>query len=435
MAQLFFTTFWLIVFTGAIRKWIFPGISILYLLQDVPMAVAYAYAIWSGLFSRGYLMLYVLLLSAVIALQMLAQVMFSGLDLFIAGVGLHNYLFYLPIIIVFPLCLTAKYRKDFIWWNLVLSIPMCLLAIAQNVSPKQAFVNRTSEGEAYGVPGAEIARVTGTFNFTVFYGIWVALAVALCMGEWLLPKERRAIRNQWLLILCTFTVNFCHLVSASRSAIALAGAAIFGAAICAAILGSSRALLAIGGMCFLIPVAAGMTYLVSPTEFNIVLERFTGADYQEDNKARLQDGLIGFAIYPKFSLIGAGIGMGVDASHVGNADSYNFTYTLSENDLIRTVMELGTPVGLLYAFSRIGFLIGMVFFSIRIVRSGSSPHVLPLSFFLLAQGYQGDMTRNATMTGSQVMMGYAFILGAYYYPDNTSPEPEADAGNFLTRSA
>jgi len=143
-------------------------------------------------------------------------------------------------------------------------------------------------------------------------------------------------------------------------------------------------------------------------------------------------GLIGFATIPKFSLIGAGIGMGVDAAHVGNANTYNFTYELSEGDTIRNVMELGTPVGLTWDLTRIGFLIGMVFFSARIVRNGSSPHVLPLSFFLLAQAYQGDLTRAATMTASQVMVGYSFILGAYYYPDNASPEEEA--GDSLMRS-
>lgn len=419
MARLFFATFWVVIFTGSVRKWIFPGVSALYLLQDVPMVVAYVYAIWTGLFTRSYLMLYTVLLGTIITLQTLAQIVFSGLDLFVAGVGLHNYLFYLPILFVFPLCLTLRYRKDFVRWNLYLSIPMCLLAIAQSISPKQAFVNRTSEGgDAFGMPGADVARVSGTFNFTTFYGIWVGLAVALCMGEWLLPKERRSIRNQWLLILCTFTVNICHLISASRAAIALAAAAICGAMIGAIVLGSTRALLAIAGMCFLLPVAAGMTYFISPAEFNIIVDRFTGDTYVDDSKNRLQDGLIGFAVIPKFSLIGAGVGMGVDAAHVGNADTYNFTYSLSENDMTRTVMELGTPVGLLYALSRLGFLFGMVFFSIKIVRSGSSPHVLPLSVFLLAQGYQGDLTRAATMTASQIMIGYAFILGAYYYPDN-----------------
>jgi hypothetical protein len=433
MARLFFASFWTIVFTGSVRKWMFPGVSILYLLQDVPIALAYAYALWSGFFSRSYLTVCIVLLSTVITLQALAQIIFSGLDVFVAVVGLHNYLFYLPMLIVFPLCLTPKYRRDFIRWNLLGSLPMALLAVAQSISPKQAFVNRTSEGGAFGLPGANVARVSGTFNFTVFYGVWVGLAVALCMGEWLLPRERRAITNQWLLILCTIAVNLCHMISASRSAIALAAAAIFGALVAAVVLRSTRVLITISAICFLLPAIAGLTYLVSPAEFNIVAQRLTGEREVEDNKNRIHDGIVGFATIPKFSLIGAGIGMGVDAAHVGNADTYNFTYTLSEDDMTRTVMELGTPVGLLYALTRIGFLTCMVLFAIKIVRSGSSPHVLPLSFILLAQGYQGDLTRAATMTASQVMVGYAFILGVYYHPDNISPE--AEAGNSLTRYA
>ncbi len=433
MAMFYFASFWTIIFTGAIRKWLFPGVSVLYLLQDLPIGLAYLYAIWAGFFDRGYLLLGVLLVSAVLILQGLLQIIVSGLSIFVATVGFHNYLFYLPILIVFPFCLTKEHRRSFIRCNLLLSIPMCILAIAQAESPTSAWINKTSEGDAFGLPGADIARVSGTFNFTVFYGVWVSIAVALCMGEWLLPKERRAIGSQWLLILCTFAVNVCHLVSGSRSAIALAGAAIAGSLVCAIILGSIRAILAIGGICFLLPVAAAMTYVISPGEFNIVLERLTGASYVEDSKGRLVDGLIGFATIPQFNLIGAGIGMGVDAAHVGDANTYNYTYDLSEGDTIRNVMELGTPVGFFYIMIRFGFLLGMVTVAVRVVRSGTSPHVLPLSFCLLAQAYQGDLTRNATMTASQVMMGYAFILGASYYPDNTSSQ-EFAAGDTLTRS-
>jgi hypothetical protein len=426
MARLYFATFWMILFTGAIRKWVFPGVSALYLLQDVPIVFAYLYALWSGLFSRSYLMLGIILLSVVVTLQGLAQIVFTGLDPFVAAVGVHNYLLYLPILFVFPICLTEKYRKSFIWWNLIISIPMCLLAVAQAKAPKNAFINKTSEGDAFGVSGSDVARVSGTFNFTVFYGLWVATAVALCLGEWLLPQDRRVFKSKWLLIVCTITVNLCHLVSASRTAIALAGIAVCGGMLAAIVLRSTRAILAIVGICMFLPLAAGATYLISPAEFNIILERFTGDSYVEDNKHRLQDGLIGFMTVPKFSLLGAGIGMGVDAAHVGSTDTYNFTYTLSEYDVIRNVMELGTPVGLLYVLTRLGFLFGMVFLSIRIVHRGSSPHVLPLAFYLLAQGYEGDWTRGATMTGSQVMVGYAFILSAYYNPDSTSLEPVAE---------
>jgi hypothetical protein len=433
MAGFFFASFWTIIFTGAIRKWMFPGVSIFYLLQDVPIGLAYMYALWSGFFSRNYLMLCTLVLGGVLTLQALAQIVISGLDVVVAVVGLHNYLFYLPMLFIFPLCLTVKYRKDFVRWNLLLSIPMFVLAVAQELLPKQSFINRTSEGEtAFGLPGAEVARVSGTFNFTAFYAIWVGMAVALCMGEWLLPKERRTIKNLWLLILCTFAVNLCHLLSASRSAIIFSTLAILGAMLAAVVLGSNRAILAIAGICVMVPVAAGMTYIISPEEFNVVQERFTSDRNVDEGTTRVEGNLIGFITIPKFSLIGAGIGMGVDAAHLGNADTYNFTYELAENDMTRTVMEAGTPVGLLYAFTRFSFLLGMIFFSIRLVRAGSSPHVLPLSFFLFAQGYQGDLTRAATMTASQEMIGYAFILGAYYYPDNASAEAAAD--DFVTRS-
>ena len=433
MARLYFATFWTILFTGSIRKWIAPGVTALYLLQDVPIAIAYFYALWKGFFDRGYLLLGVVMLSAILVLQGLAQIVFSGLDPYLAVIGLHNYLYYLPMLVVFPFCLTEKYRRNFIWWNLIFSIPMCLLAIAQAMSPRSAFVNQSTGGDAFGVPGADIARVSGTFNFVAFYSVWVGIAVALCMGEWLLPKERRAIKSQWLLILCTFTVNLCHLVSASRSSIIMAGIAILGAMVGAIVLGSNRAILAIMGICILLPVAAAATFVISPAEFNVVVDRFSGEGKTQSLVERVEDSLIGFAITPKFSLIGAGIGMGVDAAHVGNADTYNFTYDLSEQDTVRNVMELGTPVGLLYVLTRIAFVYGMIFLSIRLVRSGSSPHVLPLSFVILGQTYQ-DLTRNASMTASQVMMGYAFILGVYYYPDApTSLDFEAD--DSLMRSA
>jgi hypothetical protein len=433
LAKFFFASFWTIVFTGAVRKWMFPGNPILYLLQDVPIGLTYLAALRYGIFNRGMLMFGTVLIGALITLQALAQVMFLGLAPIVAAIGLHNYLFYLPMLLVFPLCLTPKYRRDYIRWNLLLSIPMCLLAIAQAQSPRFAFINRTSEGDAFGVSGSEVARATGTFNFSSFYGIWVAMAVALCMGEWLQRKENRVIQKQWLLIVCTFTVNLCHLIAASRSAIALAGSAVFGALVGAFVLRSSRAIAAILGVFILLPVAAGATYLISPEEYSIVMERFTGERYVEASKDRLTEGVIGFVTEPEFSLIGAGIGVGVDAAHVGSDNAYTYTYGLSETDVIRVVMEAGTPVGLLYVLTRLFFAGGLILLAVRMVRSGNSPHVLPLSFFLLAQFYQGDLTRNAAMTASQSMLGVSFILGAFYYPDNAGQE--AESGELLTRYA
>lgn len=432
LARLFFASFWTIIFAGAVRKWLFPGYSIFYLLQDVPIFIAYLMALRHGLFTRGILMLGLVAMSAAITLQALVQVIFSGLSPFVAMVGLHNYLYYLPMLLVFPLCLTVEYRRKFIWWNLMLSIPMCLLAIAQAQSPKAAFINKSSEGDAFGVSGAEVARVTGTFNFISFYIIWVAMAVALCMGEWLQPKERRVIKQQWLLILCTFAVNLCHLIAASRAAILLASLSILGGLVGAILLRSGRAIAALSGVCVLLPVVGAATFLISPDEFNVVMLRFTGDYYVTEQKSRLAESAFGFLYQPRFSFLGAGVGMGVDAAHAGSAEAYNFTYALAETDITRIVMELGTPLGLIYVLTRLSCGVGMIFLSIRMVRAGSMPHLLPMSFFLMGQVYLGDLTRNAAMSSSQVMVGYSFIMGAVFYPDTASLEIEA--GDSSTRS-
>jgi hypothetical protein len=392
----------------------------MYLLQDVPIGLAYLYAIWKGIFDRGQLLLLVLSLSALLVLQGLVQVIFADHSPLIAFIGLHNYLFYWPMLLVFPIILTADVRRRVIWWTLFLTIPMSLLAVAQSSSPKSAWINKTSEGEAFGVSGADVARVSGTFNFALYYAIWVAVAVAFCFGEWLLPKERRVFKSTWMLVLCTVTANICHLVSAARYAIMLAAAALVGALVAAIVLRSTRAIAAVAGILLFMPVAGAMTYVISPVEFNILVQRFTSQDNVAEGKNRIALIAIGFATEPKVSLTGAGIGLGVDAAHIGSVDANQYTYALSEFDTIRTVMELGTPVGLMYIVIRLGFIVAMLILAVRIVRSGFSPHVLPLSFCLFAETYLGDLTRNATMTSSQVFLGYAFILGAYYYPELTA---------------
>ena len=322
MARLYFASFWAILFTGAVRKWLFPGVSIFYLLQDVPIGIAYVYALWKGLYVRGFLLIGILLISVLLALQGILQIIVSGLNTFVAFVGLHNYLFYLPMMVVFPICLIPKYRQRFIWWNLIASIPMCLLVIVQAESPKSAWVNRTSEGEAFGLPGVDVARVTGTFNFTVFYGIWVAIAVALCMGEWLLPKERRAIKKPWLLIVCTFAVNICHSGERLPFGDWTRGDVPSGRS------GGSR------GLGFIASHTGHRGNLHSAASrrggdlrnLSCGVQHRHGSHSGREGQSRYRDPL-GYGRdrmgnrAPQVSLIGAGIGMGVDASHIGNADT------------------------------------------------------------------------------------------------------------------
>lgn len=435
VAQFFFASFWAIVFTGSVRKWLFPHVSAFYLLQDVPITLAYIYAITKGYFSRGLLFLGIFFLSALVILQTLLQIVVLGLSPVIAFVGLHHYLYYLPMMLIFPLGLTPKYRQAFIRWNLWITLPFFLLSILQAMSPTGAWINRTSEGDAMGLPGVEIARVCGPFNFAVFYGIWIGTALSLALGEWILPRDQRVIKNRLLLPISTFCLGIIALVSGSRQNILLCAVAMVGACVAAGLIRSIRVMAVILLAGIAVPIAGAMVYVISPTEFAVITDRFSGEHNQGNIKERLGSTLYGWVTEPDFSLIGKGVGMGVDAAHFGSTDAYNFTYGLSEGDTIRNVMELGTPIGYLFDILRYGLALGMIALSCRLVRV--SPHCLPLAFMLFGQ-ISADLTRAATMTYTQVMIGYAFIFGVYLYPFPAAEEndtPELDESSAPTVEA
>jgi hypothetical protein len=413
LAQFYFASFWCILFTGAIRKWLFPHVTVFYLLQDVPIVLCYLYALVTLRFTRGYLCFGIIVLSVLITLQGLLQIIELGISPVIVAIGLHHYLLYLPMLLTFPLGLTFKYRREFIKWNLLLALPMSLLALAQAVSSTSAWVNKTSEGETMGLPGVDVPRVTGTFNFGVFFGIWIGMALALCLGEWLLPAERRIFKSRSLLILSTFSLVLTCLISGSRQNLLLAALAVVGAMIAAILIRSTRVIAVIAGILLSLPLAAALTFVISPTEFQVMHERLTGKSGSANLKDRTFGTLYQWLTEPEFSLIGRGVGLGVDAAHVGSDNAYLYTYDLSEGDTIRNVMELGTPVGILYVVARFSLMIGFIFLAIRLVHY--SPHVLPLSLLMFGQA-AADLTRAATMTSTQVMIGYAFILGVYFYP-------------------
>jgi len=414
IAQLFFATFWLIVFTGSVRKWIFPGSGIFYLLQDVPISLAYVYALYKGFFTRGLLFVGMMLLGAILALQTLLQIVAIDLSPKVGFIGLHHYIYYAPMLLVFPLGLTARYRRDFIRWNLWAAVPMLPLSLVQATSAPSAWVNQSTMGDSFSLPGVDVARISGPFNYTAAYGLWVALAFALCLGEWLLAPERRASKSRSLLLFATGSWALIALISGSRENIVVCAAAAAGACVAAGLIGSARsvAMILVGVMS--IPIAVGAVYLINPTEYETMQRRFfdkTNSDYEM--KGRVGENLYGWLYEAEFSFIGQGVGMGIDAAHVGSVDAYNFTYGLSESDTVRNVMELGTPVGYLWNFTRMLFALGMIGLAWRL--TPLSPHGLPLTCMLFGQ-VVWDMTRYATTSYTQVMVGYCFVFGVLLYP-------------------
>jgi hypothetical protein len=188
----------LLVFEGAIRKWIAPGAQdLVYFAKDVLLLGIYVgfFRELPGLRSRlpRQPALYAML--AFGALLGLLEVFNPALPNLLVGIfGFKAYFFYVPLIFVLP----VAFRDDaelhrFLWRYALISIPVGLLAIAQFFSPASSFLNtyaRSNEDAYVATFGSSTyVRVTATFSFISGYAAFLLTAAILILtllaaGRW-----------------------------------------------------------------------------------------------------------------------------------------------------------------------------------------------------------------------------------------------------------
>lgn len=415
---------WLcILLQGALRKWFFPGTAALYLIQDVPLTLAYIFALWKGLIWGSKLAWMSLLVSAELAIQAMLQVIFGTLQLRTAVMGLHQYVYYLPILFITPVCFNFKHRRRFIRWNMLIIVPMALIAALQSRAPKGAWINRTSAGEDTGLGGlsGEHVRATGTFNFTVSYAIWCGFAVGLVMGEWLLQPQRRSFQSKAMLIICTMSAIVATLVSGSRVAVMLAAAAFLGGFAAVIITRNVRLIVRFSAVSILLPVLVVISYFAAPASFNAVVDRFSGEANQNSIAQRIDKMFTAFTWAAGYSGLGVGIGVGIPAANPGHV-----AFVLSENEAIRIVEEMGTYTGTVLVLLRYAAGVGLVYIAFRALQlpyMHNLPHAVPLAFTAAPTIMVGDLTHSAPITATQAYFWSALILGALLF--RREPVPAA----------
>ncbi len=406
-----------VLLQGALRKWAFPAAAKpLYLVQDVPLIIAYVYAILKGHIWAGKVALGCCLIALLLSIETLAQLIFVDLQLKTAIIGLHQYIFYLPILFLFPVCLNHQQMRRFIRWNLLIIIPMGILGTVQSRAGKSAWINRTAAGDetAFSIAGSTAIRATGTFNFTLSYSIWCGIAAALVVGEWILPPEKRSFKSRLLLILCSICVSMATMVSGSRTAIVLAAAAFIGGAVAALLQRNQRLILRFAGIIFAMPLMAGLAYLLAPDAFTGNLNRLSHSENQTEMSVRVMQMTVGFLSEPGFSVLGKGIGTGIQAASVSSADPY--AVKLSEWDNIRGVQELGTFGGILLVLTR--YLAALLVIGAGLRAQMQRPgfaYALPIAFTVAPTLAIGDMWRTAPMVATQVFYFMALICGAMLF--------------------
>jgi hypothetical protein len=415
LANIFFAAWVCVILQGALRKWAFPGLQILYLIQDFPLVIAYIYALYKGLFWAGWLAWACIIGSMLLCVQGLWQVIAIDLSLTTAVIGLHHYIIYLPILFIAPVCFNQKHRRRFLRFNLLCTIPMAAIAALQARSPQSAWINRTSAGNtAFSIAGSDAFRASGTFNFALPFALWCGIVVSLVIGEWLQPKSQRSFKSSLLLLACTISACIATAVSGSRSALAGAGIAFLGGLLSVAIMRKTTYIVNFLAIMILLPILGGLAYLVAPASVMGNLNRFSGESNKRDLVGRVEAMTVGFITEPPFSIIGRGVGTGIQAANVESTDAY--TVNLSENDTTRAVQELGTITGVALVLARYFGAITVAFLGLRALRQTPSfPYGLPLALSTVPTLAFGDIWRVAPQVATQAFFCIAFLMGAILF--------------------
>ena len=407
--RLFVTVMLIVIFEGAIRKWLSSATTLpLVLSRDILALYAIYYAFSRGHFHRHKGMSLALLAwSCCVVMWGMLQLILGESNPKVFVIGLRFWLLY----IWFACAVTASMTEyDFrvatkvVLWTLLLMGP---LVAVQHLSPPGAFINTEVDSEGGDVfeVAAGVVRTTGTFSFTVGYTTFVALCAPLVL---LMLESRKRTKGQRLFALAVLGAFVAgSIVSGSRSTVLFSGGMLALYLIGSVFLAPGRrkgiALLAI----VFIVLVLGLFLYIFQGAVEATQSRFQAASQAEDFVGRIATIFIGEpAVYQRFVWTGAGVGLGSNlANYVQSGDTSFFA--LAETETGRTLLEGGL---LGYAFAALKALIAIVAIaksSLQAMRTRTMFPVLvwiTISFAMFSWSYVGQLSINA-------LFGVLFALG------------------------
>jgi hypothetical protein len=169
--------FILIIFEGALRRWIFPSLASPLLIVRDPIAI------WLIFMSIKHRLLvgnfYVIIIAYMGFIGIVTAIIFGHGNIIVAIYGARILLLHFPLIFIIGRLFTyqdvIKIGKVVLW----MTIPMTILIIIQFYSPQSAWVNLGVGGdkEGAGFSGAlDFFRPPGTFSFTTGVTLYYSFA-------------------------------------------------------------------------------------------------------------------------------------------------------------------------------------------------------------------------------------------------------------------
>lgn len=398
----------LLIFEGALRKWILPGLATPLLLVRDPIALwLILYSINKKIWQPNSTVILVILVSSI---SFVLTLVFGHGNLAVAIFGLRILIVQFPLIFVIGTICT---RNDVVLLGrflLYVSILMTLIVIWQFFSPQSAWINRGVAGdtEGSGFSGAGgFFRVPGTFSFsnglTLFYGLIIPFLVYF----W--TTNEVAIKK-WLLYLATISYAIAVPLTISRTVFFQTIVTILFLVLIS--FQNKRVISSIFriaiGLCFVLLIISFLDFFQTATD--AFTQRFTNASRVEGGiEGTLVDRFLGSMYravsYENFSWFGQGLGMGTNAGAKLLGSEGEFL--ISEGEWGRVLGEMGIILGGIILIIRIGISINWSLRSWILAKNNDSLPWLLLSFgaISIVQGQWGQPTAQ----------GFSIFVGGIIY--------------------
>ena len=389
--------FLLLIFEGALRKWVLPGLATPLLIIRDPIAIWLLFqSIRYGIFKPNF---YVYALWVMTGIAFLTTMIFAHGDVTVAIFGARISVFHFPLIYVIGRIFD---REDVIAmgkWLLWISVGMTVLVGLQFYSPQSAWINRGIAGDTAGsgFSGAGgFYRVPGTFSFTNGLSLFYGFVASYVFYFWIDNKDKKV--PKYLLLVATFSLLAAIPLSISRTIlfeVVMSIAFLLVIAIRNPKFLSKIITIGIIGFVLLIGLSFLPFFQTSTSAFT---ERFSTANESEGGLEgvfidRFLGGMVGALTSdqtPPFW--GMGLGMGTNAG--AKLLTGDTTYLISEGEWGRLIGEMGLILGLTFIFLRLYLLfqLGTKSFAAAAKKNPLPWMLLSFALIMIAQAQLGQPT-------------------------------------------
>jgi len=371
LRRLIWLYFWLLIFEGALRKWLVPGLSNALLIVRDPVVIAiYAVAIRDRVFPTSGFTLWTILLAAICFLAS-----FAGIgNIAVTVYGLRADFLHLPLIFLMPRVLRHEDIRRIGYALLALAGPMALLAVKQFQAGPSSPWNVGAGGEVGGQLFAAVGKVraSGTFSFATGLATYLSLCASFLLYDLLGPRSY----PRWLTLSAIPAMALTLIISGSRTAVLSVGIVC-----CLGVVVGVRRPAQIRAAFQLVVITAvvvgGLALWTNLYRegMEVQRQRFeSGGGVREGILYRFGQDFVaaGDALNSAPAL---GLGLGVGTNVGANLLSGRRQFVLGEGEWQRVLFESGVVLGGLYLALRVAMLFAVAARSVLAYRAGQ---LLPL---------------------------------------------------------